>query len=50
MTTTNDTSDLEALFDSIAADYTQVAPVVAPAVKPAPVVAKAPPASDHNDD
>ena len=50
MTTTNDTSDLEALFDSIAADYTQVAPVVAPAVKPAPVVAKAPPASDDNDD
>ena len=50
MTTTNDTSDLEALFDSIAADYTQVAPVVAPADKPAPVVAKAPPASDDNDD
>ena len=50
MTTTNDTSDLEALFDSIAADYTQVAPVVVPAVKPAPVVAKAPPASDDNDD
>jgi chemotaxis protein CheZ len=46
MTTTNDTSDLEALFDSIAADYTQVAP----AVKPVPVVAKAPPASDDNDD
>ena len=50
MTTTNDTSDLEALFDSIAADYTQIAPVAAPAVKPASVVAKAPPASDDNDD
>jgi chemotaxis protein CheZ len=50
MTTTNDTSDLEALFDSIAADYAPVAPVAAPVVKPIPVAVKAPPASDDNDD
>ena len=50
MTTTNDTADLEALFDTIAADYAPVAPVPAPAVKTAPVAAKAPSASDDNDD
>lgn len=52
MTTTNDTSDLEALFDSIAADYGPVAPAPTPAAtiatKPAPV--KAAPASDDSDD
>jgi chemotaxis protein CheZ len=52
MTTTNDSSDLESLFDSIAADYTPAAPVAAPApaVKPAAVAAKARSASDDNDD
>jgi len=48
MTTTNDTSDLEALFDSIAADYAPVAP--APVVKAAPVSTKASAASDDSDD
>ena len=37
MTTTNDSNDLEALFDSIAADYAPVAPAKAP-VQSAPVV------------
>lgn len=46
MTTTNDTSDLEALFDSIAADY---APVV-PAPVPAAVAVTASLASNDNDD
>lgn len=52
MTTTNDTSDLESLFDSIAADYTPTAPAAAPepAIKPAVVAAKARSASDDNDD
>jgi len=50
MTTTNDTADLEALFDTIAADYAPVAPVPAPAVKAPPVAAKAPSVSDDNDD
>jgi chemotaxis protein CheZ len=50
MTTTNDSSDLEALFDSIASDYAPVSPV------PAPVVAAPPPkpvvsaSSDDSDD
>jgi len=50
MTTTNDTADLEALFDTIAADYAPVASVPAPAVKAPPVAAKAPSVSDDNDD
>jgi len=50
MTTTNDTADLEALFDTIAADYAPVAPVPEPAVKAPPVAAKAPSVSDDNDD
>lgn len=44
MSATNDSADLEALFDSIAADYN------APAPTPAPVVAKAVPAGAGNDD
>jgi len=50
MTTTNDTADLEALFDTIAADYAPVAPVPVAEVKTASVAAKAPSASDDNDD
>jgi chemotaxis protein CheZ len=50
MTTTNDTADLEALFDTIAADYAPVVPAPAPVVKTVPVAAKAPSASDDNDD
>lgn len=50
MTTTNDTADLEALFDTIAADYAPVASAPKPAVKIAPVSAKSPSANDDNDD
>ena len=39
MSTTNDTPDLESLFDSIAADYAPVAPVVAASVAPPPAPA-----------
>lgn len=48
MTTTNDTSDLEALFDTIAADYVPVAP--APVVKAAPAPLKASSIADDDDD
>lgn len=48
MTITNDTSDLEDLFDSIAADYAPVTP--APAVKIAAAPVKTTPASDDSDD
>ena len=49
MTTTNDSSDLESLFDTIAADYVSVASVP-PAVKPVPVSPKASPVGDDSDD
>ncbi|HSG23886.1 MAG TPA: protein phosphatase CheZ [Azonexus sp.] len=48
MTTTNDTSDLEALFDTIAADYVPVAP--APVVKTSPAPLKASSIADDDDD
>ena len=47
MSATNDSSDLEALFDSIAADYAPQAPVAAPAPAPAYVAASS---SADNDD
>lgn len=47
MTATNDSDDLEALFDSIASDYTP-APAPTPAPPPAPVAAAA--ADGDNDD
>ena len=47
MTANNDSSDLEALFDSIASDYAPVAPVVAP--PPAPVPAAAAATGDNDD-
>ena len=49
MTTTNDSSDLESLFDTIAADYVPFAPV-SPAVNPVPVSPKASPVGDDSDD
>ena len=48
MTTTNDSTDLEALFDSIACDYTPVAPV--PAVSAKPLAPAAVSGSDDSDD
>lgn len=47
MSTTNDSNDLEALFDSIAADYAPAPAVVPPVVEPAAASA---PASSDNDD
>lgn len=47
MSTTNDSNDLEALFDSIAADYAPAPAVVPPVVAPAATSA---PASSDNDD
>jgi len=44
MSTTNDSNDLEALFDSIAADYAPVPAAVVP-----PVAASAPASSDNDD-
>jgi chemotaxis protein CheZ len=46
MSANNDSNDLEALFDSIAADFTPAKPVVTPP----PVVVKSAPATDDNDD
>ncbi len=48
MTTTNDSTDLEALFDSIASDYTPVAP--APIVSAKPPAPAAAPVGDDSDD
>lgn len=39
MTASNDSADLEALFDTIASDYTPAAPVAPPPPPPAPAVA-----------
>lgn len=50
MTTTNDSSDLEALFDSIASDYAPVAPAPAPTVTAVPAKRAASAPSDDNDD
>ncbi|HEX6735041.1 MAG TPA: protein phosphatase CheZ [Azonexus sp.] len=53
MTANNDSSDLEALFDSIAADYTVVPPApaapVAPTPAPAPAAASASATGDSDD-
>jgi chemotaxis protein CheZ len=46
MTANNDTDDLEALFDSIAADFTPEKPAVAPAS----IAVKSAPATDDSDD
>ena len=48
MTTTNDSTDLEALFDSIASDYTPVA--IAPVVRAKAPTSAAASASDDSDD
>ena len=48
MTSTNDSNDLEALFDSIAADYAPVAP--APVAPPPPAARPAAASTDDNDD
>lgn len=46
MSANNDSNDLEALFDSIAADFTPAKPAVAPA----PAAVKSAPATDDSDD
>ena len=49
MTASNDSNELEALFDSIASDYTVVTPPPAPAPTPAVAAAKATAAGDSDD-
>lgn len=49
MSASNDSADLEALFDSIASDFSQV-PAAAPALAPAPPQVQATPATADSDD